>query len=235
MKKQILLMGLVAAGAIGLSGCSDHFDEILGPHEVEGHKMVSKLEDGKQYYMGVFDPDDNGVKFINGDYHTDEKGFYPFYMAKNTKAGLENAAKVEVQFTKDNHFRLLVHTPKKDQKWSEKYITLYEAVSSYSNKVMSIHAASDPEEKSFKSEKDGKTYKVAVNEFEFLECYEEVPIYSAAAAYVFSAAGEEDPVYRVFGTGINGDTNKQHISVDCKSIDQAIDANTYWIAHFFEA
>ena len=232
MKKQLLLMGLVAAGAVGLTGCSNHYDEILGPHEVDGHKLASKLEDGKEYYLGVFDPEDNGVKFMNGDLHRDSKGEYPFYMAKNTKVGLDNAAKVEVKFTQDNHFKLLVHTPKSGMHWSEKYITLYEAQSSYGNKVVSIHAA-DEGETSFKL--DGKTYKIVADEFEFLEAFDEVPVYSAAVAHQYVGAGEEEPVYRVFGTGIDGDTEKQYISIDCSSIDKAIDTTTYWIAHFFEA
>lgn len=232
MKKQLLLLGLVAAGAVGLSGCNDHYDEIQGPHEVDGHKLAKKLEDGKQYYMGVYDPEDNGVKFVNGNPHKDENGTYPFYMAKNEKVGLENAAKVEVKFTKDNHFKLLVHTPKTSQHWSEKYITLYEAVSSYSNKVVSIHAAAEGET-SFKL--DGKKYNIVADEFEFIESYSDVPIYSVAVAHQYEAAGETEPVYRVFGTGIDGDTDKQYISVDCSTIDKAMDTSTYWIAHFFEA
>ena len=232
MKKQLLLLGLVTGGAIGLASCGNSlFKEVAGPHDIDGHKLVDKLEDGKQYYMGVYDEEIDDVRFVNGDQHRDDRGVYPFYMAKNDEGGLDNAAKVEVKFTDSTHFKLLVHTPEDGMHWSDKYITLYTAESSYGNNVVSIHAA-DEDETSFVDQK-GNTCNILTYEFEWLESYAELPMFTIGFKYQDERNGEEEPMFRVFGSGIDGNTGSQYKSVDCKHIDKALEE--YWVVHFFEA
>lgn len=238
MKKSLIILPLLAVVGGALASCGNdgpkvnYYDQIEGPHEIEGHKLADKLVDGKQYYLGVYDPSIDDVRFINGDPHRDSGKEYPFYMAKNDEGGLDNAAKVEVKFTDSSHFKLLVHTPDEDQHWSEKYITLYAASSSYGNNLLSIHAADEGETEFV--DIDGNTQTILTYEYEWMESYLEMPVYSSVFKYQDEREAEEEAIPRMFGTGIDTNAGEQYKSVDCKVGTSAV-AEDYWIAHFFEA
>lgn len=235
MKKGLLILSVLALGTVGLAGCEangkidKNLDQTyMGPEEYEGHKRVTKLKDGKEYYLGFYSEEDEMMRFMNGEPHTDEKGVYEYYCA-TTEGSFEDAATVEVNFVNDTEFTLQLHCD--GAEWDEKYLSIYSA-KAISREVMSIHLADEIDETFY--DESAKEEKECIYNFTWLESYEEFAIYSLCAMYADDRFGDEEDMPHVFGSGYDPD-GIEYISVDCMRADEMLDQEyTYRVAHFFE-
>ena len=224
--KKLSILALAMVGSACLASCGVEVPkDIPGPHEFQGYKMVGEVKDGKRYLLAFYNPGEDYIRFISGKQHEDSKGKYPYYMG--TVAGtVQGAAEVEIHYTDKTHFTMKVITDNED--WSNKYIGVYPATSAYSNEVLSIYAGSSVGEA---HETDDCWY-----EYEFCQTFAGVNIYSVVLN-VADIRFEDEPSPKMFGAGITTDKAgnvEEYISMDCTRADNAIDPETYHIAHFFE-
>lgn len=232
MKKRFLLLSLVALGTVGLSGCGDKEEEVdylsqVVPQEFKGHKLVGKPVDGKSYYFGFYNRTIDVMRFISGDYHSDSKGKYPFYIA-TVEDTLTGAATVTVNYVDDEHFTIKVNTEDEDLPWHNKYMSLYSAVSSYSNYVWSLAPVENFTDQY--ETKDGDLVDVIGN-FQYIESFEDFGICGVGMMIQDDReeVAEEYEIPRVLGGG------DEYISLDCSHFDKLnIEEQPYGIAHFYE-
>ena len=203
--------------------------------EFQGHKLVKEVKDGGRYYLGVYRHEEDLIRFFNGDYHRDSKGYYPYYL--NTVAGtVTGAAEVEVKFVGNDEFALLVHA--NGEVYDGKYIGVYSASSSYGNNVMSVAAFDSLDQTTYQDPKTQQRYTDFTMKFKFLSTYEGTNCYAPAAMFKYPDVDEE-AVPKFLGTGHISEKSKEegqsdYTSIDSKSYEVALDPEQYDLAHFYE-
>ncbi len=256
MKKQLFLLPLL--GGLLLTGCkitignkSIYFFEKKGKEqeqenkedegeklpdnfceEFRGYKIARNVEDGGRYLLGVYRQKEDLMRFANGDYHRDSKGYYPFYMgtvAGNEDGVMTKAAEIEVKFVNDNEFTMQVFA--EGQVWHQKYIGVYAASSSFGNSVMSIALLDSPDQTSYTDPKSSKTYQNPTSHFRYYEKYNDVLAYAPAAPFQYPDVDEE-LVPKFIGTG-HASEGADYTSMDCKSYETALDYESYDLAHLY--
>lgn len=254
MNKKLLLLG--AIGVLSLSACSMFtgskadvaIDELAEKgaalKEFQGHNVVTKVKDGEEYYMGIYRKNEDLMRFANGEYHTDTKDYYPFYMS-TTSGTTDGAATVTVKMINKikKTFGLQVNAPGKV--WDGKYIGVYGSISSVGqhNPVTSLALLDDPNQ----TEYDTITNKTQVltservtcsGVFQFFGYYENEPVCAPAVIYKNEFFGEETAAPKFFGTGHDpklesGETKVDYFSMDSKLGVDAIDIDTYDLMHLY--
>lgn len=201
--------------------------------EFDGYKMATRLKDGGEYVLGVYRVNEDIMRFANGEYHSDENGKYSFYLGTSTDVG--EAAIVKAESLGDGEFSLRMIAEGKA--WHNKYIGVYNAVSSYGKDVMSICCLDRLDQTSFKvtNRKEVKTVTaVTQTHFKYYDTYEGSPAYTVGAMYKHEKLDEEE-VPKFIGTGHNqGDGEPDYISMDCTSYDVALSLENYDLAHLYE-
>lgn len=254
MKKQLFLLPLL--GGLLLTGCKitlgnktiylfekkpsnsekegekedalpDNFCE-----EFRGYKIARSVKDGGKYLLGVYRQRENLMRFANGDYHRDDKGYYPFYMG--TVAGTDSevmskAAEIEVKFVGENEFTMQMFC--EGQVWNRKYIGVYAASSSFGNSVMSIALLDSPDQTSYTDPKSNKTYTPS-SHFKYYTEYNDTVAYAPAAPFKYPDVDEEI-VPKFLGSG-HASEGADYTSMDCKSYETALDYESYDLAHLYE-
>ena len=252
MKKQLFLLPLL--GGLLLTGCKitigkktfyifekkpsgneEQLEELPENFvdEFRGYKLARNVEDGGRYILGVYRQRENLMRFANGDYHRDSKGYYPFYMgtvAANETDAMSKAAEFVVKFVGDNEFTMQVFA--EGQVWHEKYVGVYAASSSFGNSVMSIALLDSPEQTSYKDPKSGKTYTDLTSHFVYYDKYNGTVAYAPAAPYKYPEVDEE-LVPKFLGTG-HASEGDDYTSMDCKSFETALDYESYDLAHLYQ-
>ena len=239
MKKQLFLLPLLAGLALGgcsLFGGGDN-EEKLPSHflnEFQGYKLAKSVKDGGRYLLGVYRYQEDWIRFADGEWHTDEKGYYPFYMS-TVKGTVEGAAEIEVKMISDDEFTMQVFAEGKH--WHQKYIGVYAAKSSYDNDVMSIALIDDPAQETYTDPKSGSTFSFSTT-FKFYTKYNGDVVYAPAAPFMYPDVDPE-PVPKFLGTGHISETDKEagkedYTSIDCKSYEVALDYISYDLAHLYE-
>lgn len=195
----------------------------LGPETFGDYKRVGKPDEGHNYILGFYNSGAKTMRFATGNYHSDVNGEYPYYM-ETTDNTVEGVATFTIEFTNDEktHFNIKVSCPGKP--WDDKYMSIYGAISSYSNPVTSLAPVSDLNEKY--TTPSGDEVDV-VGEFEYVESYEEVE-YNTIGIYYQILGNDEQPVLRMLGCKYT-----DYVSIDCSEISKADDAD-YAVVHFFE-
>ena len=245
MKKRLLILPLL--GGLVLAGCTwedlmfwkkkggSSIPEYIKT-EFEGYKLAKSVKDGGEYILGVYRTQEGKMRFVNGDYHSDSKGSYPYYMATtdNTTTG---AAKVKVKMLDKKNFTLQVIAPGHD--WDTKYIGMYPGTGKGgggTNAVMSLAPLDSPDQASYTEPTDSsKTYTDLVAKFQYFENYANEVCYAPAALYKDTRVGDEEAVPKFMGTGHNPDTSQDdYTSVDAKTYHVALDSGAYDLAHLYE-
>ena len=201
--------------------------------EFKGYKLAREVKDGGRYKLGVYRQKENLMRFVNGDYHRDSKGYYPFYMATvagNEENCMENAAEIEVKFVGNDEFTMQVFA--EGQVWHQKYIAVYAASSSFGNQVMSIALLDTPDQTSYTNPKDSKTFTDLTSHFKFYTEFNDTVAYAPAAPFQYPDVDEEI-VPKFMGTG-HASEGADYTSVDCKSYEAALDYENYDLAHLYE-
>ena len=257
MKKQLFLLPLL--GGLLLTGCkitignkTIYIGEKKGSNNEEkkteedtnklpdnfcetfkGYQLARSVKDGGRYKLGVYRQKEDLMRFVNGDYHRDSKGYYPFYMATvagNESDVMEKAAEIEVKFVGNDEFTMQVFAS--GQVWDQKYIAVYSASSSFGNQVMSIALLDTPDQASYTNPKDNKTFTDLTSHFKFYTVYNDVTAYAPAAPFQYPEVDEEK-VPKFMGTG-HANEGADYTSVDCKSYEAALDYESYDLAHLYE-
>lgn len=195
--------------------------------EYNGYKLVEKPTDGHEYLIGIYKHNKDKMTFVNGNYHSDSKGTYEYYMS--TSEGTADAAKVVVKFTGTDTFRLQVKAPGKA--WDNKWIGIYAASSSYGNNVWSI-AHLDTEGQATFTPTGKQTAEKAYSDFTYVERFEDNAAAAFAVMVADSRADEDVATPKFFGTGIP--KTGEYVSMDCAAYGKALDHDTYDLAHFYE-
>ena len=175
------------------------------------------------------------MRFFNGDFHRDNRGYYPFYMGTGTEDvvdedSLAAAAEVEVEMHENNEFALKVHAEGKV--WDGKYIGVYSAISGYSNKVMSIALLDSYDQTEYRvPDEDGNPSGDPTDTpkglFKFFTTCNDETVYAPAVEYLHEDV-DEAAVPKFLGTA------GEYVSIDCKSYDYATDGTMYDLAHLYE-
>ena len=252
MNKKLLLLG--AIGVLSLSACSmftgskadaaiaELADEGAALKEFQGHNVVTKVKDGEEYYMGIYRKNEDLMRFANGEYHTDAKDYYPFYMS-TTSGTVEGAATVTVKMINKikKTFGLQIKAPGKV--WDGKYLGVYGSISSVGkqNPVTSLALLDDPTQ----TEYDTITNKTQVLKservtcsgvFQFFGYYEKSPVCAPAVIYQNEFFGEEKAYPKFLGTGHNANVDRgeaDYFSMDAKLGVDAIDIEVYDLMHLY--
>ena len=253
MKKQLFLLPLL--GGLLLTGCkftignktfylfekkpadseNEGEKEALPENfceEFRGYKIARTVKDGGKYLLGVYRKNENLMRFANGDYHRDSKGYYPFYMgtvAGNEEDVMSKAAQIEVKFVGEDEFTMQMFC--EGQVWHQKYIGVYAASSSYGNSVMSIALLDDPNQTSYTDPKNGNTFTPS-SHFKFYTEYNDTIAYAPAAPFQYPDVDEEK-VPKFIGTG-HANEGADYTSMDCKSYETALEYESYDLAHLYE-
>ena len=192
--------------------------------EFGDYKLAKTLEEGKRYIFAAYKHDSDKMLVFNGDYHRDNKGFYPFYLGGQFDS-TEGAAEVEIHKINNEEFTIQVHSS--HEEWDGKYMGVYSAISGYDNKVMSIAVLDSPTQETYVDPKTGKQTDKPSAVFKFHTEEYGGKIYAPAADYLYQGVDEEI-VPKFMGT--SGD----YKSIDCKSYEVALDGVSYDLAHFYE-
>ena len=249
-KKLAILAGV---GSIALSGCSFLFggkakqalqelvDAGAALQTFQGHEIATSVSNGQEYYLGVYRKGEDLMRFANGDYHRDSKGFYPFYM--NTVSGtLEGACTVKVKtlnFFKKT-FGLLVSAP--GMEWDGKYIGVYGAQSSVSNNaVTSLALLDDPEQTEYKTIANHQAASDTVfcsGVFKFYDYYDGLAACSPGCLFQNEIAGDDEATPKFFGTGHNPKVTEgeaDYTSIDAKGAYDALGSvDNYDLIHLYK-
>lgn len=202
-----------------------------GPEEFQGYKRVGKPDVNKDYVLGYYDASANTMKFATGNFHSDSKGKYPYYMETQTTG--DGAAIFNVEYEDDKHFNIKVSCPGKDD-WDGKYMAVYSAKSSFENSVASLAPVdnfTDLYEDTISPTHTSNKYKVH-GSFEYIETFAN-GIYDTLGIYVADEIDntdgvEQEPILRMLGCKY-----ATYKSIDCSSIDKAM-GDDYAVCHFFE-
>ena len=249
MKKRLMLIPLL--GALALTGCdfftglfnkSDKAIKELGNSvlkEFKDYKVVTKIKDGGEYLMGVYRKNEDIIRFANGDYHRDAKGYYPFYLG-TVGATTEGAATVKVKFEDKTTFSLQMSAP--GQVWDGKYIGLYPS-HAISRDVVSVALLDSPTQKVYntitnhqdnnKTSQQVKCYGL----FTWFAYYDGKPA-CAPAITLLHPDTDVDPVPKFLGTGHNPnmetDGQDDYTSMDAQSYETALEVDAYDLMHLYE-
>ena len=248
MKRRSLLLTMVAG--LTLTGCS--FDDLMFWKKVEdsdlpentlrefdGYRLATKVKNKKRYLLGDYRHREDLMRFANGDYHRDDKGFYPFYMG--TVGGTtEGAAEFEVKFTNifKGEFSLQCFCEDTRLPWHEKYIGVYAATSSFENSVMSIALLDDPKQTTYEDPKEHKEWTVS-GICKFYKTYEGMPAYAPAIDYEYPGIDLDGPVPKFLGSSMITDEDwgkgkSDYISMDAKRWEDALTPGKYDLGHLYE-
>lgn len=200
----------------------------LGPDEFLGHKRATELEEGKDYYLGIYKKNYDEMWFINGEPHKDKNGEYPYYMSETQvvkEADFADVATVQIEYTNDEHTKFTIQIFKAGAQNDYKYISVYKAESSYENYVMSIHCATEPGE-SYINPVTGDEYETFY-EFEWLDEYNYTFVKTAVIMVQDERLEEEEPAPKFLGT------DDEFVSMDCGQSDK-IGIDTYNLGYFYE-
>jgi len=247
MKKRLVILPLLSFAVLGLASCGDNpspkpdpkpdpgLDESkLGPEsfvDSEGneHKRVSKIEDGKSYYLAYYRASDDEIRVANAEPHKDGSKQYPFYMGTSLCDAGEEAA-IVIDFTDDTHFTMQFDAP--GAAWDDLYISIYEAYSGY-NEVYSVYASpkigdSNPDRKEEDSD-------VCHYYFEMLDEYDGFKLGVPAISWTDTreSYGEEEDTPKFLGSGVNSD-GVGYISIDCAGWERKAFNEDYNLAFFYE-
>ena len=202
--------------------------------EIDGYKMATKLKDGGEYILGVYRINEDIMRFADGNYHSDKNGQYSFYLGTSTD--ISEAATVVATSLGNGEFSLQMITSK-GRPWNNKYIGVYSAESSYSNKVMSIAPLDELDQTTFTVTNKKSTSQVTAKtqtHFKYYETLDGMPAYTVGAMYLHEGVDEEE-VVKFIGTGHNqSDTEPEYTSMDCKSYEVALSLDAYDLAHLYE-
>ena len=245
MKKRLLVLPFLALVGGALAGCGDDpkkpdpepeelDDSRLGPASWEDsdgkvHNRVTKIEDGKSYYLAYYRATDDEIRVVNGEPHKDGGKEYPFYMGTSLCDEGDEAA-IKISFEDETKFTMQFDAPGK--KWDGKYISIYEAYSGY-NDVYSVYASpnigdSNPDRKD--EDSDECHYY-----FEMLDEYEgyQLGVPTIWWTDTRDTYAEEDDTPKFLGSGTDSDGNG-YISVDCAGWENKASAENYNLAFFYE-
>ena len=213
----------------------DDFDTNLGKEEILGYKRVDNPTDGGKYLLGYYDFVTKKMRFANGDYHKDDKGTYPYYLATtdNTATG---AAEFQVDYVSEDEFTIHVTCSDSSKPWNNKYFGVYAATSSHANSVFSIAPCDDLNEQYTDL---GGTKHDVLGVWKF---YQNATV--DGVTYQVNTIGAElvhpdsdtDPVLRMFGCKCYDGYNKTasgYVSIDCSAQSSCV-ATDYSIAHLYE-
>ena len=195
--------------------------------EFGDYKLAKSVVEGGKYVIGVYRSKFDYMRFFNGDYHRDAKGYYPFYMGCGAEDDVSCAAEVTAHFVSENEFTLQVSTSDTSLPWNGKYIGVYSATSGYNNQVMSIAVMDSPDQTSYTDPKSGKVTDVPSAIFKYHTTCNEQTVYAPAVDYKYEGLDEEK-VPKFLGTAAD------YVSIDCKSYEVATDGNEYDLAHLYE-
>lgn len=254
MKKRLFILPLMAG--LVLTGCEitlfgktikfgkdkeDEVDLASLPEnfklEYEGYKMATSLKDGGRYILGTYRINEDVMRFADGNYHSDIKDgkqcYYSFYLG--TTEDTSEAAVIEAKALGNDEFSLKMICEGKP--WHNKYIGVYNAVSEYSNDVMSIAPLDELNQKQFEvhnKDKVGTVTALTQTHFKYYGKYNDSPACTVAAMYLHQGVDEEE-VPKFIGTGHNKSYNEpDYTSMDCKSYDIALELEEYDLAHLYE-
>lgn len=208
--------------------------------EFQGHKLTTKVEDGKEYYLGVYRRNEDLIRFANGDYHRDDNGSYPFYMG--TVGGTtQGAATVKVEMLEGNKFGLKVicdpSVPADNAPWNGKYIGVYAAISSFGNDVTSIALLDDPTQTTYNTipHQNNKSQVVSCSGiFEMIEYYDDMPAAAPAIMFEHEVLDEGSATPKFFGTGHNESYDEpDYTSFDAKNYIEALNIENYDLMHLY--
>ena len=246
MKKQLFLLPLL--GGLVLSGCTIKIgnktiklfekkgsgESVEWPDnwcaEFQGYKIATEVKEGVRYLLGNYRVREDIMRFANGDYHRDDKGYYPFYMGTVAKT-VEGAAEIEIKFTNKEEGEFSMQMFCRGQVWHQKYIGVYAAESSFGNQVMSIALLDSPDQTSYTDPKSNKTYTPS-GVFKFYKEFDGMMAYAPAAPFQYPDRDEEK-VPKFFGTG-HASEGDDFTSMDCKSYETALLADDYDLSHLYE-
>lgn len=257
MKKRLVLLPLLAG--LALTGCeitlfgkkiggggeetktSAALQELLDAgaalKNFQGHELVTSVKDGEEYLFGVYRKNEDLMRFVSGDYHRDDNGFYPFYMG--TVAGTtEGAATVKVEMLEGNTFGLKISC-NSSLPWNGKYIGVYAATSSYSNEVTSIALLDSPTQTSFRTianHQAGAKTVTCSGVFEMYEYYEGMPACAPGVKYLHPSLDEDVATPKFLGTGHNNsydESEPDYTSIDAKQNVDALSIDAYDLAHLY--
>ena len=212
--------GKVPAGAI----------DKRGQEEILGYRRVDSPKAGKKYLFGYYDTAKGQMRFANGNYHSDDKGEYPYYLG-TTENTAEGAAEFELTSVGNSEYTVKV-TCDSSKPWNNKMLALYEAQSSYSNLVMSIAPVNNLDDQYSYGD---KTYDV-VGRFKYYNTVnvdgDNYTVNTIGMEYQYVDNGETEKVLRMFGCEIENDKGG-YVSIDCSVCTKCI-LDTYAIAHLYE-
>ena len=239
-------------------GNDDDIPELVVDHtpqikeEYEGYRLVKTPEEGKRYILGAYRHKIDKMRFFNGDYHSDSKGKYPYYLGTDVDS-TEGAAQIEIKFLEGSttEFTIQVFTPDDETKpYNEKYLGLYTGLSNYGKLVTSFAQQDDASDTEYKDpvKEDDKIFDDVKTTFTFSEkCTQvsegeskEVDVYAPCIWFqkktLKNDKGEDVPgdseAHLIFiGTTIN---SENYTSFDSEMVDTAIDGGAYDLAHFYE-
>lgn len=242
MKKSLVLLPLLSALALvgcgkkddqGNQGNQEELIDKAGPAQVGDFKRVDNPVVGKSYVFGFYLPEDEEVRFATGNYHSDSKGQYPYYMAtKSTSSAddLDELAKFTFEDAGNGQYKIKVTCEDTEKPWHDMYVAVYAATSTYSNNVFSFAPVEDinqqyqPVDKTLSPE--GELVDV-IGKFDFVKNGEGCKLNTIG----FTAAHFNEPddeKFRTFGCQY-----QDYVSIDCSAIDKAI-SDDYSVAHFYE-
>lgn len=129
-----------------------------GPETYQGYRRVMTAPvDGKDYIYGIYQANLDKNIFMNGDFHRDEKGEYPYYFT--TSDQVADAVKVRCTYTDDTHFDIQIIGGGKYTTYDGCYLEIYQ-----DGKYTSLRGVT-----SFSSDYKGwtflETYSDGVNSF----------------------------------------------------------------------
>ena len=203
--------------------------------EFGDYKLARSVEEGKRYVLGVFRHETNIMRFFSGDYHRDDKGFYPFYLGTLEENTTTGAAEIEIKFKEGSttEFSMQVFTTDSELPWNGKYLGVYSAKGN-SNDVMSVALLDSPEQTEYHAPDTGNLTNATNGYWKFHTTLrddkkeEDRNVFAPGADYLHAELGDTQAVPKLLGT------KGKFVSMDCQTYELAIDGLEYDLAHLYE-
>ncbi len=239
----LALAGGALAGCKGKNPYGDLDTSKIPGDSCFGHKRVTEVKDGKEYYYGVrrynqgedYEDDEKEWMFINGEPHTDRNGEYPYYMSESlvaSKDDFDDVAKVKIHYLNDSEFAMQII--KDGARYDQKYVGVYMAQSSYGNDVLSFYLADEigddvDEEWGYGEGKGKDAGAVCYYNFSWLHDFEDYAIDTAVIMIADSRKEDAEPMPKFPGTA------DEYISMNCEQTDKVFDEDLMFnLGYFFE-